>query len=291
MPTFETVEGQTASGEQIDHALRRDGVCVIRGFVEPAELLTLRAEAAALAATREAWLVHHDSSNGFFISWAPVVVRKEGKEARVSRIATAFAHPLVAQICRRYLGAGWFRERVIVDHKDAGPEPITGWHADQFERRGKCVKFMIYLDETGPDNGAFSYVPGSHRVIDALVSHASRMKRDNRAVHTYEDIQTIAGGAGRGATTLLEDVSAHVRSSDDSDNFYSISAPAGSVVVFDANGIHRGGVVERGHRFVIRCHCRGVQLRGLVSSRAAARMFVERMYWRWNAPVGAADLI
>jgi hypothetical protein len=291
MSTFATFEARSARGEEIDHAIRRDGVCVIRGFVDAADLSALRAEAAGLPATREPWLVHHNSSSGFFVSWAPVVVRKESREGRVSHIATAFAHPLVAQVCRRYLGAGWFRERVIVDRKDAGPEPITGWHADQFERRGRCLKFMIYLDGTGPDNGAFSYVPGSHRVIDTIVSHASQANLDNRAVHTYEEIQTIAGGAGGGVTRLLEEVSAHVRSSDDSDNFYSISAPAGSVVVFDANGIHRGGVVDQGHRFVIRCHCRGVQLRNLVSSRAAAYMFVERLYWRWKAPAGAPDLI
>jgi len=53
----------------------------------------------------------------------------------------------------------------------------------------------------------------------------------------------------------LKDISAHIRGDFESDNIYSLSAPRGSIVVFDPKGVHRGGCVNEGERFLIRVHC------------------------------------
>lgn len=298
MKTVETFDATRPDAPAMAAALARDGVCVARNFVPSGALARVRDEAMALAATREPWLVHHASASGFFVSFSPLVARKERVDARIVNLVSAFGQPLARTVCRHYLGAGWFVERVILDRKETGPEPITGWHADQFERQGKCVKFMLYLADTGPDNGAFSYVRGSHHLIDALVAAAGREHLDNRALHTWEDIGRIAtralaaGGwhAGAGAAALQE-ASGHIRSSDESDDYYSIAAPAGSAVVFDANGIHRGGVVHAGERFVVRSHCRALQPAVVLGSRGAFRTFLERLRHRWTAPAPLRGLV
>jgi hypothetical protein len=57
------------------------------------------------------------------------------------------------------------------------------------------------------------------------------------------------------AVNLLDSLTRHIRGDYESDDAYSLAAPPGSVIMFDTKGIHRGGVVRAGHRFLMRVHC------------------------------------
>ncbi len=45
------------------------------------------------------------------------------------------------------------------------PSPLSyvGWHYDVERKNPLHLKVQLYLSEVGPDQGAFAYVPGSHR--------------------------------------------------------------------------------------------------------------------------------
>ena len=59
-----------------------------------------------------------------------------------------------------------------------------------------------------------------------------------------------SGKRGRSATTLMTptpEADAIARS------LWSVTGPAGSIVLFDTKGIHRGSMVEAGERRVLTC--------------------------------------
>lgn len=298
MQYIECADDKNIDSGEVVRAVQRDGICVLQHVLSDREIRDLRREVMALASITEDWLVHNQSSTGFFFSFSPLVARKLHYDDRISHISSVFARPAFKNICRRYLGTGWFIERIVLDRKDVGPEPLTGWHADQFERCGKCVKFMLYLNDTDSGNGAFSYVPRSHRLISYLVERIHNDGLDNRAAHTYEEILALArerlvvDGAWPGEIrAIIEEVATHICSSELSDDHYSIAAPAGSVVVFDANGIHRGGAVAQRERFIIRSHCRDFHVANVLSSKVALGTFLERLYFRMTAPAGRPRLV
>ena len=272
----------------ISDVLQRDGICVLREMFSPGETEQLKSEIMAAVARKEPWLHPHEARHGFFCSYSPLVVRRNGFDRQTASLYAAFSHPLFASIARLGLGAGWYIERIILDRQSAHPEPVTDWHADQFRARGRCLKFMIYLGDTDATNGAFSSVPGSHHLIRALVGEHMG---DNRELHTIDQIRDHARKARDPlAPELLGAMEQHIQSAGLSDDYYSVCAPAGSCIVFDANGVHRGGVVRQGERFLARSHCRSVSLGQTMASRSETLTMLQRIWLRATAPAGLPRL-
>jgi hypothetical protein len=51
---------------------------------------------------------------------------------------------------------------------------------------------------------------------------------------------------------LRSEIASHIRDDNDSDDHYAVVQPAGTLIVFDERGLHRGGIVARGRRSVLR---------------------------------------
>jgi hypothetical protein len=286
---------RTPDGKAIERSIERDGICVLQNAVAEPELASLGEEIEALAAMSVPWLHRHPTANGYFLSFSPLVARKLGEDARIRRLTAVFGQPALTHLCRRTLGPLWFVDRVALDRSEPSSEPITDWHADQFEARGECIKFMLYLTDTDAGNGAFSYVPGSHRLIRELVR---RHPSDNRELHLIEDIrakaEAVMAAAPKAAPkvrALMDDMVGHIASARASDDHYSVAAPAGSIVAFNANGIHRGGVARERHRLVARSHCRNFRLAKALNSVPNAVTTAERMYYRITSPAAARGLL
>ena len=108
-----------------------------------------------------------------------------------------------------------FRERLTRE----GAVGITGFHSDQqlVNRGHRYVGAMWYLADVGKDCGGFAYVRGSH-------TYASS-KRDWSCdqIPNFERDSLV------------------------------VEAPAGSVILFDQDGIHRAEIPSKMPRVVFRC--------------------------------------
>ena len=68
----------------------------------------------------------------------------------------------------------------------------------------QSIKFMLYLTDTPADNGAFSYVPGSHRLVHELVRAAARDGTAHPQQHPSDHHHR--GGARLGPVTPIADL-------------------------------------------------------------------------------------
>jgi len=107
----------------------------------------------------------------------------------------------------------------------------NGWlHFD----RNSCWKYFVYLSDIEKDGGAFSIVPGSHKIGKTLHTEAWKLTKyyndvKNRIEIDYPEIYENI------AVTPIE-------------------MPAGTLIAFDTNCFHRGGLVlkEGKERLVVR---------------------------------------
>ena len=58
----------------------------------------------------------------------------------------------------------FFIQTVLAEAQGRKPDPQTDLHADTFHSTVKC---WLFLDDVGPDDGPFRFVPGSHRLTEA----------------------------------------------------------------------------------------------------------------------------
>ncbi|MDY6923984.1 MAG: hypothetical protein SWI22_08510 [Pseudomonadota bacterium] len=123
---------------------------------------------------------------------------------------------------------------------------------------GGDLKAIIYMTDVDATSGPFSYVVGSHRMrisrVDDLICEAN--DSNGLAGTTAEARARFAAlparlrQKGSFGNDLME---TEPFARDITRGLWSITAPKGSIVLFDTKGIHRGGMVERGERRVITC--------------------------------------
>lgn len=123
---------------------------------------------------------------------------------------------------------------------------------------GGDLKAIIYMTDVEPLTGPFSYVVGSHLMqisrVDDLICEAN----DSNGL-AGTDVATRARFAALPAKLRQKGsfgndlVGTSAFAQDITRGLWSITAPKGSIVLFDTKGIHRGGMVESGERRVITC--------------------------------------
>lgn len=130
----------------------------------------------------------------------------------------ALAQEIVGEPVRCYAQEYWAVRKV-----DGAPVWSQNWHRDH--EADAIIKFFLNLRDVGPNNGPFEFVRGSHG------------KRD----------EALCPFAVRTPTKML---GAYVEPGTEipTDRIESFTCPAGTVVVADTTGIHRGGRLTEGHR-------------------------------------------
>ncbi len=246
--------------QTIEAVVRDQGICILEGFLASDQVRQISAELKRLHDEHAAWLRHHQTASGYFMSCSPLRLKQEA--ARAPALVGALRTPLIPAMSARYLGPGWYLETVIADFKNPSGNPITNWHSDDpASLRGMCLKFMFYLCDISSDNGAFAFVPKSHRLIGRLAQAVGRHGETQEALYDYFDMRQTALKVGSfddilKSTEFNAMDEAIVNAGNDA---FSVEAPAGSVIVFDSCGVHRGGVPEHGSRSIFRAHFRNFQ--------------------------------
>lgn len=99
----------------------------------------------------------------------------------------------------------------------------------------RALKFMVYLTDVTKETGAFRYIPATQSVGKVLRERNSL--EDNLRSNTY----TLEAHPDH--TSLVNEV-------------VYIEGKAGTLLIFDTDCIHAGGVLERGERKTIVAHSR-----------------------------------
>ncbi len=208
-------------------ALRRDGVSVHEGFVSDDLLDGLREEFERCLTTPEDGIVQieHQPGKAFRIALddpgLPTLKLKK------LSIASIFFTEALEKLASAYLPGSDFCNAVI-GTKEFQAMPLSDVHFDTL----RSLKFMVYLDDTTAANGAFCYVKGSQR------QNISYRRRFMQLGGVPELIPNALPEEHRARAT-------------------SIEAMAGTLIAFDTDGFHAGGVLQPGTtRRVVRAHCR-----------------------------------
>jgi hypothetical protein len=156
---------------------------------------------------------------------------------RVSPLVRGFhEHPFLAQVARLYMGPD--QECFFTLANRVRPVPGNlgsggGWHRDTAHERQ--FKAIAYLSDVGPRSGAFEYLPGSH--------------------HVRFFVKTITGcGIRHGQSRFEEDEVAEVVARTGVAPV-RMTAPAGTLILVDSSGIHRGSPIEEGVRYALTNYC------------------------------------
>lgn len=158
------------------------------------------------------------------------------------------------EITRKYQDVflGFFQGAIFATHDyiaDQGIGPQSWAHFDRLQR----FKFFLYLTDVEEDCGAFHADPGSHKITKELRKadpNPGRVDRWRFGRHFGD--KGICGekdhqdGAINGSQNHYPDIEY---------NLTPITGPAGTLIVFDSDVIHKGGAVSPGRsRLVVRGH-------------------------------------
>lgn len=148
-----------------------------------------------------------------------------------------------------------FWRRIFPDLPDM-PRPFGAYfHRDA---SGGDIKAIIYMSDVGAEQGPFGYVVGSHRMpLDRGDDHVSEANDSNGMAGTgpanrrdFAALPPSLRHKGAFGNDLIDEtpVAQAIRHS-----LWTITAPKGSIVMFDTKGVHRGSMVTQGERRVITC--------------------------------------
>lgn len=106
-----------------------------------------------------------------------------------------------------------------------------GWHRDRADRRQ--IKAIMYLSDVDIDLGPFQYIVGSHTRSQILKTLTAEGFEHNQTRFTDEQAESVIAKAPEKLRTLL--------------------GPAGTLVLVDTRGIHRGMPMEKdaGNRYAL----------------------------------------
>jgi hypothetical protein len=207
--------------------LRRDGFVVIDQHLPRAVALALRDELLAYVKDRH----DVDFPNGAYLrcwnqrSHDDGVRRIYHVERLVERLVEFRHDPLVMRMAERYYGFPFYSGTLVYQHNLQCNHNTRGYHVDWF---GKEFKAFLYLDDVNEGNGPFTYLKGSHRF------HFRRLKKQ------------IVARPGTSPTGFDEGELAGVLNRE-----VHVLAPAGTLILADVRGIHRGSPQLSGPRSVL----------------------------------------
>lgn len=123
---------------------------------------------------------------------------------------------------------------------------------------GGDLKVIFYFSPVDQSNGPFSYAIGSNRMKLSLVDNLLAEANDHNGLSlttpearkTFSALPKKLQQKGLFGNDLQDESPA---SREIVDALWQVTGPAGSIVMFDTKGMHRGGMVEQGERRVLTC--------------------------------------
>ena len=123
---------------------------------------------------------------------------------------------------------------------------------------GGDLKAIIYMTDVNDSNGPFTYSIGSQNMSISRFDDYTCETNDSSGFsgtslssrEKFSMLPTFLQQKGSFGNDLRDD---SILSNAIVDSAWSITGTKGSIVLFDTKGIHRGGMVREGERFVLTC--------------------------------------
>ncbi|MFH6982631.1 phytanoyl-CoA dioxygenase family protein [Marinoscillum luteum] len=160
------------------------------------------------------------------------VKRLEMDTERFKKTDEVFGSQFMREITDKYWSkeAGLNEEIFVVKDVLGSKHVASDLHFDV----KPTLKYFIYLNDTTAENGAFSCVPGSHKV-----THKLRQKHQRKLSYKNRELT-------RELPVSEEDV-------------IPIEGRAGTLIIFSTEVFHKAGNITKGERYVMRGHSRTVE--------------------------------
>ena len=207
--------------------LRRDGFVAVEGHWPRAEALRLRDDLLKYVAHGG----NREFPEGAYLrSWdgreCDQGVRRIYHVERLIDRLSAFRHdPLTRRLAAAYYGFDVHSGVLVYQHNLASNYDTRYYHVDIFDKEFKA---FLYLDDVDEQNGPFTYLRGSHR------AHFTRLRRQ------------IQHRAGMKSTSFAEaDLGSLLQDE------VKVCGPAGTLILADVRGLHRGAPQLSGARSVL----------------------------------------
>lgn len=208
---------------EILETVRRHGVAVLPEYLDRSLTQTIRDEALKLLDAQ----ANAKSSLKTGASRVARVERAAISPTTYPSMTRLFASPPFERIARAYYEPHRYvlNEKIYVTHDVSKQEFNEVWHIDPM----RSLKFYFYLSDTGLENGPLSYAPGSHREGYYRALYYRRMGDAPFPQHFPDDELPLVRVA--------------------------LTAPAGTLIVFEGLGVHRAAPIAQGaERLVVRGH-------------------------------------
>jgi hypothetical protein len=227
-PKYEFVSDGTVESTIVQ--LKKYGVAVVPNYLRPPILSDLNDEfEVSLANDHQSFLQqptrHPINPRGMVARLNPyhTIASQE-----FPAMTAAFNDAFMRQIAHAYYSPyGYsFNEAIFITNEFESEVNILPWHFDRIQ----ALKFWFNLTDTTKENGAFEYCPGTH--WEGRYRAGYHLSQGCPVADIPNDID--------------EDL---IR------NPVCLELKAGDMLIFDADGFHRGGVVQPGkERRVLRAH-------------------------------------
>lgn len=250
-------------------ALRSDGICLKTGFFSSDVIAVLRETSLRM---RQNSLEHRNPARRWLLLSPSYALRKSVN--RAFRDDLVYLSNVAIGSGFRELAAEYYGEAARLNHimsieSPRSEDAITVWHTDANSKPDNplpsdvfILKCFIYLNDINISNGAFAYIRGSHKIVTAIREGIFRKTIARCKTGLIPELlEVLASDEAR--EFLIKQFSGHeldefsfalseISEGRFTDGAYSLSGPAGTLLVFDDRGVHRGGVPRDGHRSILR---------------------------------------
>tara|TARA_B110000259_G_scaffold162373_1_gene187092 strand:- start:73 stop:870 length:798 start_codon:yes stop_codon:yes gene_type:complete len=156
-------------------------------------------------------------------------------------------------------------------YSKAGNKDILPWHTDQSYSGSKTsdakfynpdnfyLKFFIYLTNVASNNGCMSYIPKTHKIAYEIRKGIYNKEISYQPYWSLKDFRNIVKNNinflhNKMDSEIIENFlkNSEFEDSMNATNKYDYNATAGTMIIFDEGGIHRGSKPSLNDRMVIR---------------------------------------
>jgi hypothetical protein len=256
-----------SSPVDVEKCVRRYGAAVMPGFASGDTLEILRREFREVLDDRdERYIYRINYEAGAAVS----MMRARIPDGAYPAINGFFGGERLSAVARRYIGYPCLLNYEIYATHEYRPDSyIAPTHFDKLW----TLKFMLYMNDVDRDNGAFGVIPES----------APYARAKFRSVFERECLKFLYMSDDRYQRIGNDQVPADLESVVD------ITAPAGTLIVFDTDTYHHAGAVTDGkERMILRGHCGPKIVYSRVRKRSRQWWRGERPFSRWDAFVDRA---
>ncbi len=224
---------KTSKVSEIVDFIRSYGVAVIPDYMNPSELKLIQAEFPKILTDEDKNYIHFVN---YPVGKAVVVNLKKISNELYPAINRCFGSTFFSNIAKSYIGCPCHvNHGLYVTHEFRQNMEIAPTHFDKMW----TLKFMLYVNDVGLDNGAFGVVPNTAKIAR---NRFRKMFVDNNldVVDTRSPIYRKMNNS-------------HIPG--EIGPVVDIVGTAGTLIIFDTDTFHHAGVVKEGHeRKILRAH-------------------------------------